>query len=170
MLQPGPSISSPFFSLEPVTQTTAEASVRVHESATARSCMFVDRNRNARIDGVIVVGQIGCHTHPYCRNDRADFHQVRHPKDAELLTALFQPTFAQDDLTRLPNFRACARSVDPRLDLVPFTLEAPRPTDGGDPDNSQRLREVSRYRHGRPRAEVESEIEASYGELVGERD
>lgn len=87
------------------------------------------------------------------------------PKDAELLSGLFQPTFGHDDLTRLPNFRACARSVDPMLDLVPFSLEARRPADDGDVERSVRLREVSRSRYGRPRAEVEAEIEASYDEL-----
>ncbi len=84
------------------------------------------------------------------------------PADAELLAGLYQPTFGRDDLTRLPNFRACARSVDHRLDLVPFSLDVPRPSGAPDPARSKILRDLSRGKYGSPRKRVEEEIVASY--------
>jgi hypothetical protein len=89
------------------------------------------------------------------------------PKDAELLAPLFQPTFAADDLSRLPNFRACVRSVDSRLDLVPFSLFTPPPAQAGDPGLADRLRVASRAKHGRARDEVEADIDLSRKALLG---
>jgi hypothetical protein len=81
--------------------------------------------------------------------------------DAELLEPLFKPTFSARDLASLPNFRAYVRSFG-ILGQTPFSVEVPAPPEGGDPELAGLMRENSRNKYGRARADVEKEIEATH--------
>lgn len=84
--------------------------------------------------------------------------------DAHALEPYFAPAFGADDLANLPNWQACVRTTAAGQVVPPFTLHVSPPggADGGrDEGTARRVRERSRARYGRPRAEVEREIARS---------
>jgi len=82
-------------------------------------------------------------------------------RDGEFFEPLFRPTFSRRDLSSLPNFRAYVRGQG-ILGQEPFSVEIPRPPGGTNKRNARQLRNLSRKKYGRPRKEVEKEIDAIY--------
>ena len=85
--------------------------------------------------------------------------------DAQALEPYFAPAFDADDLANLPNWQACVRTTAAGQVVPPFTLHvappAGGPAGGRDGETARRVRERSRARYGRPRADVEREIARS---------
>lgn len=81
-------------------------------------------------------------------------------KDAAQLEPYFAPNADKFDLTHLPNWHACMRTTVKGQAVTPFTLRTVRPDDVGTDgrERAQEVRERSRQKYGRPRAEVEAEI------------
>jgi len=82
-------------------------------------------------------------------------------EDAEKLEKEFLPVFTRLDLMNLPNWTACVRTLKNGQRVKPFTLQTEPDATPYDERQAQRVREVSRQRYGRPRAEVEEEIRRS---------
>ena len=81
-------------------------------------------------------------------------------QDAAQLEPYFAPNADRFDLTHLPNWHACMRTTVKGQAVTPFTLRTVRPDDVGTDgrERAQEVRERSRQKYGRPRAEVEAEI------------
>lgn len=77
--------------------------------------------------------------------------------DAAALAPYLAPNFNERDVISLPNFNAYVKSFG-RLGETPFSMETPAASSDIDLPCAERLRELSRQRFGRPRAEVEQEI------------
>ncbi len=82
-------------------------------------------------------------------------------RDGEFLEPLFAPTFRQQDLSSLDNFRAYARCFG-KLGHTPFSIQLSPPPADVDPDAAEALRERSRQRYGRDREAVEKEIRETF--------
>ncbi len=78
-------------------------------------------------------------------------------EDAEFLAKEFAPVFTSYDLINIELFHAYLKLLINNTPSRPFNLRVPPPTPGS-PQQGASLREMSRSRYGRPRAEVESEI------------
>lgn len=78
--------------------------------------------------------------------------------DAEFLAKQFAPIFDLDDLQFLPNFNTAVRMMIGGVPVQPFSMATLPPL--GDPNKqlADALKQLSYAKHGRPRAEVESEI------------
>jgi hypothetical protein len=74
---------------------------------------------------------------------------------------LFSPHFTKHDLTSLPNFRAYVRSQG-KLGSTPFSIDIEAPSPIEDPDRRSALTQLSRLKYGRPRPEVELEINDAF--------
>lgn len=79
------------------------------------------------------------------------------PKDAEFLVKQFSPIFTEEDLVNIDNFIAYAKLMIRGVTERPFNIEIAPPVRGSS-ERHDALRELSRLRYGRPRAEVEAEI------------
>ncbi len=78
--------------------------------------------------------------------------------DAETVGKYFQPIFDTEDLLRVPNFNTIVRTLVNGVPTQPFTM-ATLPI-LGEPNTQLRdaLKQLSRGKYGRPRAEVERDI------------
>lgn len=83
------------------------------------------------------------------------------PEDGEFLEHQFAPTFTASDLMNVPNRNAFLRVLAHGTPKQPFTI-ATLPPQAVDVTRVQRLIGESYARHGRPRAEVEAEIQQRY--------
>jgi hypothetical protein len=81
-------------------------------------------------------------------------------EDAKDFEGLYAPHFTASDLVSQANFRAYVRSFG-RLGSTPFSIEI-GPVRNGDTRWAKELRHEARMRHGRPREEVEREIQAVF--------
>jgi len=88
-------------------------------------------------------------------------------QDGDVLSNLFEPHFSSRDLCSQPNYRAYVRSFG-SLGPEPFSIEVPAPPAGGDPALALRVRERSRERHSKPRAEVEEELQRVFDAQAGD--
>ena len=82
-------------------------------------------------------------------------------EDAERLEKEFLPVFHRLDLLNLPNWTACVRTLKCGQRVRPFTVQTELDATPYDEHQALRVREVSRHRYGRPRADVEEEIRRS---------
>lgn len=82
-------------------------------------------------------------------------------EDAERLEREFLPVFHRFDLLNLPNWVACVRALRQGQRVKPFTLETEPDRTPSNERVARKVRELSRRRYGRPRAEVEAEIRRS---------
>ena len=80
--------------------------------------------------------------------------------DAELMEKAFAPVFTAEDLHKQPNFNAIATVMMFDMPTSPFTMKLIPPMGESDPELMRRMREYALSKHGRPRAEVEAEIDA----------
>jgi hypothetical protein len=78
-------------------------------------------------------------------------------KDAEFMEDLYQPVFDQSDLMNVDNYNYFANILVGGEPVKPFSAKAVAPTDGN-PDQVEKLKQLSYLKYGRPREEVESEV------------
>lgn len=83
------------------------------------------------------------------------------PADAAALETLLAPTFRAQDLVALDNFRAYVRGSD-ELGPTPFSIDTMALSEPEDEELADWAREFSRLAYGRPREEVEIEIDNTY--------
>ena len=79
--------------------------------------------------------------------------------DAELMEKAFQPVFNAEDLHKIPNHEAVTTVLMFGLPTSPFTLKLLPPLGESSEELMHRMREYALSRFGRPRAEVEAEID-----------
>ncbi|MDO8564394.1 MAG: type IV secretion system DNA-binding domain-containing protein [bacterium] len=82
-------------------------------------------------------------------------------EDAEFLAKQLEPVFTQQDLMNLDNRNAYLKLLVAGRPMKPFSFET-LPPPAGKPDVIEKLKELSRLKFGRPKAEVEAEIMAKY--------
>lgn len=78
--------------------------------------------------------------------------------DAEYLAEQFKPVFAEYDLLNLKRFTAIVRLLVRQTPQRPFSLAVAAPPRGGDVQQREHVRELSRQHFGRARADVEADI------------
>lgn len=79
-------------------------------------------------------------------------------KDAEFLVKQFHPVFSEYDLVNIERFSAVVRLLVNNTPQRPFSLKVSAPPAGGDAQQREHMRELSRQRYGRSRQAVEAEI------------
>ena len=82
-------------------------------------------------------------------------------EDAEFFEKQFTPTFKQSDIINLDNYNAYVRLLSGGRPTKPFNIVTVAPTKGN-PDQIDKLKELSGLLFGRPRVEVEAEIMKKY--------
>ena len=80
--------------------------------------------------------------------------------DAELMEKAFSPIFNAEDLHKLANFSSIATVMMFGVPSSPFTMKLLPPMGDSNPDLLKTLRTYSATQYGRPRAEVDREIDA----------
>lgn len=83
------------------------------------------------------------------------------PEDAEFLAKQLTPTFDAADIINIPNHRAALRIISKGSVLTPFSIKMLPKIGQADPKLQAAVKELSRTKYGRPKAQVESEIFAS---------
>ena len=79
--------------------------------------------------------------------------------DAEVVVKRFAPTFDTEDLIKLPNFQAVASVMINNAPSAPFSMNfLPPLTSSSSKPLADALKKLSAAKHGRPRDEVEREI------------
>lgn len=79
--------------------------------------------------------------------------------DAELMEKAFSPVFTAEDLHKQANFSAIATVMMFDMPTSPFTMSLLPPMGDSNEELMRRMREYALSRFGRPRAEVEAEID-----------
>lgn len=82
-------------------------------------------------------------------------------EDAQFLEQQFAPVFSASDLMNTPNYNANVRVLANGTPTQPFSI-ATMPPPKSDFDTAKRIMEESYRKYGRPRAEVETEIQQRY--------
>jgi hypothetical protein len=83
------------------------------------------------------------------------------PDDAQYLEKQFEPVFSATDIIKLDNHNAYIKMLVKGSPAKPFNIATIRPP-VGTPGISDKIKELSYLKFGRPRAEVEEEIMARY--------
>ncbi len=83
------------------------------------------------------------------------------PENAAVFEKQLAPTFTPEDVLKLQNFNAYAKILVGGVPEKPFNLRIPPPPKGNI-ELSEKIKELSYLKYGRPREEVESEIMARY--------
>jgi len=78
-------------------------------------------------------------------------------KDAEFMEDIYQPIFEQKDLMNVDNYNYFANILVDGEPVKPFSASAVAPTEGN-PDQVEKLKQLSYLKYGRPREEVEAEV------------
>ena len=80
-------------------------------------------------------------------------------QDSEFLVKQFEPTFDQNDLVNIDNFKAHAKMQINGVTQKPFILEAIKSSwTKGDAELAQKIKELSRMKFGADRAQIEKDI------------
>ncbi len=82
-------------------------------------------------------------------------------EDAQMLERQLSPVFTAQDLMNIPNYNAYVRVLADGTPTVPFSVKTMPPT-VTDHTHVARMIEQSFLRYGRPRAEIEADIQARY--------
>lgn len=83
------------------------------------------------------------------------------PEDAEFLERQFAPSFDRNDLVNIPNLQGAIKLMAHGLPTVPFTIHPVFPPVGkANAELALQLKQLTRQRFGRPKAEVEEEVKA----------
>lgn len=90
--------------------------------------------------------------------------------DAEIMEKVFTPTFSAEDLHKQPNFHAIATVMMYNMPTAPFTMSLLPSLGDSNPDLMEKMRGYALSRYGRPRAEVEAEIDERLGVKNGSMD
>ncbi len=80
--------------------------------------------------------------------------------DAELMEKAFSPVFTAEDLHKQPNYNWIATVMMFNTPTAPFTMRSLPPMGEDNPELMERMRAYALSKYGRPRAEVETEIDA----------
>lgn len=78
-------------------------------------------------------------------------------EDAETMVREFAPTFSEFDLINIEKYHAYVKLLIDNTTSRPFSLAVPKLPDGN-PAFAQKIKELSRLKHGRDRSVVEAEI------------
>lgn len=92
------------------------------------------------------------------------------PEDAEFLEKQFEPSFDRNDLVNIPNLQGAIKLMAKGLPTVPFSIHPIFPPVGE--ENAQvamHLKELTRQRFGRAKAEVEKEVRLQLATRGGEK-
>ncbi len=86
------------------------------------------------------------------------------PDDAEFMKNKFEPVFTAQDLMNIDNLNAYVNLLVQGQTAQPFSikLETERVFGGGNPEMAEYLRQLSRHKYSRSRADVEAEINAKF--------
>jgi hypothetical protein len=88
--------------------------------------------------------------------------------DVESLSQYFQPTFDGDDLLRVPNYNTIVRTLIGGVPTQPFSMVTLPPLGTPNPRLSEALKQLTAAKYGRPKNEIEKEINARMM-TIGER-
>ena len=80
------------------------------------------------------------------------------PSDADGLAKQFAPVFEPEDLVKLPNYNAVVRLMISGVPSQPFSMATIPPLGHANPELAKALINLSRAKHGKPKAVVEKEI------------
>lgn len=88
------------------------------------------------------------------------------PDDAEFMKNKFEPVFTAQDLMNIDNLNAYVNLLVKGETTRPFNikLETERVFGAGNPEMTEYLKQLSRYKYSRPRQEVEDEIKAKFNQ------
>ncbi len=78
--------------------------------------------------------------------------------DVESLSQYFQPTFDGDDLLRVPNYNTIVRTLIGGVPTNPFSMVTLPPLGTPNPRLFDALKQLTAAKYGRPKAEIEQEI------------
>ncbi len=78
--------------------------------------------------------------------------------DVESLSQYFQPTFDGDDLLRVPNYNTIVRTLIGGVPTNPFSMVTLPPLGTSNPRLFQALKQLTAAKYGRPKDEIEQEI------------
>ena len=79
-------------------------------------------------------------------------------EDAEVLAKEFSPTFNEFDLVNIERFNAYVKLMIKGTASKPFNMATLPLSKNANPEMAEAIRQLSRLKHGRPRAEVEAEL------------
>lgn len=83
-------------------------------------------------------------------------------EDAEVLERQFTPIFTKTDLLNIPNYTAYLKLLISGYISDAFNIRTLRPAEPNY-ELAQKLTEISKLKYGRPKEEIEAEIEQKYG-------
>lgn len=84
------------------------------------------------------------------------------PEDAEFLEKQFEPSFDRNDLVNMPNLTGAIKLMANGLPTIPFTVNPVFPPVGEvNAQAAMAMKELSRSKYGRPKAEVDEEVSAA---------
>ena len=86
-------------------------------------------------------------------------------EDSQALEAQFAPSFTASDIMNTPNYNAVVRVLANGVPAQPFSV-ATMPPPQSSPERVAQLIEQSSQQYGRPREEIEAEIQARYQKPV----
>lgn len=86
-------------------------------------------------------------------------------EDAQTLENQFHPIFSVHDIMNIPNFKAYVRILANGVPTIPFSIDTLPPIISN-PARAAQLMELSLSRYGRPRMDVEAEIQTRYQKPV----
>lgn len=89
--------------------------------------------------------------------------------DAELLEKAFRPMFDEDDLTKLPNYKAVAKVQIQGVPSAPFSMSFVPPMGQTNAQLRDALKRLSAAKYGKPRTIVEKEIFTRLGAADAEK-
>jgi hypothetical protein len=89
--------------------------------------------------------------------------------DAELLEKAFRPTFDEDDLTKLPNYKAVTKVQIQGVPSAPFSMSFIPPMGQTNAQLRDALKRLSAAKYGKPRSVVEKEIFTRLGAADAEK-
>ncbi len=90
------------------------------------------------------------------------------PDDAEFLKNKFEPVFTPQDLINIDNLNACVNLLINGQTTRPFNIKLVTDTvfGAGSIDNAEAIRQMSRQKYGRPREDVEHEIQERVATVI----
>lgn len=86
-------------------------------------------------------------------------------EDSQALEPQFAPAFTASDIMNTPNYNAVVRVLANGVPALPFSLAAMPPPQSS-PERVAQLIEQSSLTYGRPREEIEAEIQTRYQKQV----
>ncbi len=86
-------------------------------------------------------------------------------EDAEFLAKQFEPVFTPRDIINIDNYSCYVKMLVRGQPAKPFSMEVPRDKKG-DRATLEKIKEISRMKYGRDRAEVEAEMMKRYEKKV----